>query len=124
MDTIRAADKVKVQPYVEAYIAADRLMVDDVKSKILERIVVYHQTRYVDPDLIARLSEANHHGSALHAFLVAQLAWDFEACTKVFGSGSQSNIDEGGMSRTDLCRLLFAMNVMKGCKNPSWWASG
>ncbi|KAK5094067.1 hypothetical protein LTR70_005509 [Exophiala xenobiotica] len=127
---------VKVQSYVKAYIAADKLMVDDVKRKILEMVVVYHQDSHVDPDLVAVLSEADYHESALYAFLVAQLAWDFtQARTKYRRSGAQcelvtsfqKHVEESNMTRTDLCRLLLAMHVMRRCEDPTWsgfWLSG
>jgi len=136
-DAICEAATVKVQSYVKACIAADRLMVDDVKRKILEMVVVHHQDSYVDADLIATLSEAGHHGSALYAFFIAQLASDFHQSRNVhrdswardkFGTSSEKHVEESGMSRTDLCRLLSAMNMMVGCdEDPSesgFWLSG
>ena len=129
-DSISYADRVKVQSYVKAYIAADRLMVDDVKMKILEMVVVHHQVSHVDADLIATLSEASHHDSALYAFFIAQMAWDFNQsqfgdrnywAQYGFGTSFKKHVEESGMSRTDLCRLLSAMDVMTGCEeDPSW----
>lgn len=75
-DTTDMSEWEQVKSYVQAYVAADRLMVDDIKSKILKRIVVYHRTTLVTPEVIVILSEEDHDGSALYASFIAQLAWN------------------------------------------------
>jgi len=118
------------ESYVQAYIAADRLMVDDIKSKILGRIVVYHQAMFVEPEHIVILSERNYHGSALYAFFIAQFAWDYwhnEHPEDISIAFQNDMKEDSGVSKLDLLRLLSVAHVVEKCTEPAeseFWLSG